>query len=89
MESNKPNNPLTRAVKAAEAASMLGISRRFLAQLTKEGKIACHRYGPRTVTYDFEELGRFRAATFTGPSLSADPDQPGNDNQGEKNETRA
>lgn len=63
MKCNPQNQPLPRAVKAAEAAAMLGISRRFLGQLTKEGKIACHRYGPRTVAYEIEELELFKQTT--------------------------
>lgn len=63
MKCRTQNQPPPRAVKAAEAAALLGISRRFLSQLTKEGQIACHRYGPRTVAYELTEIERFKEAT--------------------------
>jgi excisionase family DNA binding protein len=78
MEKTMTDASVQRAVKAAEAATLLGISRRFLAQLTREGKLASHRYGPRTVTYDVGEIERFKAATLIGNN------QAGHDNPGEK-----
>ena len=48
-----------RALKAGQAAIFCGISRRYLHDLTKQGRIPYHRIGARCFVYDIADLNRF------------------------------
>lgn len=48
-----------RALKAGKSAEYLGISRRFLHSLSKEGRIPYSRISPRTLVYDVADLDAF------------------------------
>jgi len=48
-----------RACKAGAAAEYLGISRRYLHDLTKQGRIAYHKVGPRCFLYEIAALSSF------------------------------
>lgn len=49
------------ALRPREAAKVLGISPRYLWQLTKDGIIPCVRLGPRVVLYPLEGLKNWLA----------------------------
>jgi excisionase family DNA binding protein len=48
-----------RALKAGQAAIFCGISRRYLHDLTKQGRIPYHKIGPRCLVYDIADLDAF------------------------------
>ena len=48
-----------RALKAGQAAIFCGISRRYLHDLTKQGRIPYHRIGARCFVYNISDLNRF------------------------------
>ena len=48
-----------RCLKAGRAAEYLGISRRFLNDLTFLGRLSAHKFGPRCFVYEVAELDRF------------------------------
>lgn len=48
-----------RCLKAGKAAEYLGISRRYLHDLTQQGRLSYHKIGTRCFTYDIAELDRF------------------------------
>ena len=53
--------------KTGQAARYLGISRRYLAQLTTQGRVPFYRLGPRCVLYAREDLDAFLAAARIDP----------------------
>ena len=48
-----------RALKAGKAAEYIGISRRYLHDLTQQGRISYHKIGARCFVYDIAELDSF------------------------------
>ena len=48
-----------RALKAGAASEYLGISRRYLHDLTKQARIPYSKIGPRCLVYDIADLDRF------------------------------
>lgn len=48
-----------RALKAGAAAQYLGISRRYLHDLTKQGRIAHSKISTRTLVYSLTDLDAF------------------------------
>lgn len=54
--------------KTGQAARYLGISRRYLAQLTAAGRVPFYRLGPRCVLYAREDLDNFLIATRVDPA---------------------
>ena len=50
---------LRRALKAGAAAEYLGISRRYLHDLTQQGRIPYHRIGTRCFCYSIADLDLF------------------------------
>lgn len=57
MQKNQQIKP--RALKAGQAAEYLGISRRYLHDLTQQGRIPYHKIGTRCFCYSISELDRF------------------------------
>ena len=56
----KPNpSTLRRALKAGAAAEYIGISRRYLHDLSQQGRIPYHKIGTRCFCYEIAELDRF------------------------------
>jgi excisionase family DNA binding protein len=47
--------------KTGQAARYLGISRRYLAQLTTQGRVPFYRLGPRCTVYARADLDQFLA----------------------------
>lgn len=45
-----------RALKAGKAAEYIGVSRRYLHDLTQQGRIPCHKIGSRCFVYDIADL---------------------------------
>jgi excisionase family DNA binding protein len=54
--------------KTGRAAAYLGISRRYLAQITHEGRLPFIRLGARCVIYDRTDLDAFLAANRVDPA---------------------
>ena len=48
-----------RCLKAGQSADYLGISRRYLHDLTQQGRIPYHKIGTRCFCYSIAELDRF------------------------------
>ncbi|MDF7824072.1 helix-turn-helix domain-containing protein [Pontiellaceae bacterium B12227] len=48
-----------RCLKATPASEYVGISRRYLTQLSQEGKIPFSKIGTRTYLYDIADLDDF------------------------------
>ncbi|WP_168433509.1 helix-turn-helix domain-containing protein [Pontiella sulfatireligans] len=55
----KITNMPPRALKAGEAATYLGISRRYLHDLCADGRIPYSKIGRRCHVFEIEELNRF------------------------------
>ncbi|QHI68422.1 helix-turn-helix transcriptional regulator [Tichowtungia aerotolerans] len=53
------NKTKPRALKAGAASEYLGISRRYLHDLTKQGRIPYSKIGPRCLVYDIADLDLF------------------------------
>ncbi len=54
--------------KTGQAARYLGISRRYLAQLTAQGRVPFYRLGPRCTIYAREDLDAFLAGARIDPA---------------------
>ena len=54
--------------KTGQAARYLGISRRYLSQMTAQGRLPFIRLGPRCVLYDRGDLDAFLAASRVDPA---------------------
>lgn len=63
----KLNNP--RCLKAGRSAEYLGISRRYLHDLTAQGRIPYHKLGPRCHVYAVEDLDAFLASCRIGGEI--------------------
>lgn len=50
---------LRRSLKAGAASQYCGFSRRYLHDLTKQGRLPFHKVGPRCLVYDIADLDRF------------------------------
>jgi len=48
-----------RAIKSGLASEYIGCSRRTLHDLTKQGRIPCHKISARLMTYSIKDLDRF------------------------------
>lgn len=55
-------------MKTGKAAAYAGISRRFLAQLTAQGRVPFYRLGPRCVLYARADLDAFLAGHRIDPA---------------------
>jgi len=54
------SNTITpRCLKAGKAAEYIGLSRRGLTDLSKQGRIPYSKIGTRTFVYDIADLDRF------------------------------
>jgi excisionase family DNA binding protein len=55
-------------LKTGAGARYLGISRRYLAQLTAQGRVPFHRLGPRCIIYARSDLDAFLADHRVDPA---------------------
>lgn len=58
-----------RCLKAGNAAEYLGISRRYLHDLTHQGRIPYHKIGTRCHCYDIADLDAFLASCKIGGAI--------------------
>ncbi|MCF8131344.1 MAG: helix-turn-helix domain-containing protein [Deltaproteobacteria bacterium] len=63
---NRQRTIKPRALKAGKAAEYVGISRRYLHDLTQQGRIPVHKIGPRCYVYDLTDLDSFLDACKIG-----------------------
>ncbi len=54
--------------KTGQAARYLGVSRRYLAQMTAQGRLPFIRLGPRCVLYERTDLDAFLAGARIDPA---------------------
>ena len=54
--------------KTGQAAKYIGVSRRYLAQMTAQGRLPFIRLGPRCVLYERTDLDAFIAAARVDPA---------------------
>jgi len=55
-----------RAMKAGQAAEYMGISRRYLHDLSQEGRVPYIKVGTRCIVYDIADLDKFLDACKIG-----------------------
>lgn len=55
-----------RALKAGAGAEYIGVSRRYLHDLSAAGRIPYHRIGPRCYVYSIADLDAFLASCKIG-----------------------
>ena len=68
MQKNQQIKP--RALKAGQAAEYLGISRRYLHDLTQQGRIPYHKIGTRCFCFSCTDLDHFLDACKIGGEVS-------------------
>ena len=59
-----------RCLKATPASEYVGISRRYLTQLSQDGKIPYSKIGTRTYLYDIVDLDNFVESRKVGKSAN-------------------
>ena len=59
-----------RCLKAGNAAAYMNISRRYLSEISQQGRIPYHKIGTRCLVYDIADLDRFLDECKIGGEVS-------------------